>query len=75
MASDRTELHVVPRSGHWHVERGEERIATSDTKEKAVQLAREAAKREQPSQVVVHGEDGEVQDEFTYQDDPFPPRG
>ncbi|WP_179749260.1 DUF2188 domain-containing protein [Microlunatus parietis] len=72
---DRTVLHVVPRSGHWHVEKDEVGVATSDTKEKAVELAREAAGRSKPSQVVVHGEDGQIQDEFTYQDDPFPPRG
>ncbi|MFC7625247.1 DUF2188 domain-containing protein [Microlunatus sp. GCM10028923] len=72
---DRNVVHVVPRSGHWQVEQGETGIATSDTKEKAIQLAREAAGRTKPSQVVVHGEDGRVQDEFTYEDDPFPPRG
>ena len=72
---DRTVLHVVPRSGHWHVENGDEEVATSDKKDKAIELARKAAQSSMPSQVVVHGEDGKVQDEFTYQDDPFPPRG
>jgi hypothetical protein len=72
---DRTVLHVVPRSGHWHVENGDEEVATSDKKDTAIELARKAAQASLPSQVVVHGEDGQIQDEFTYQADPFPPRG
>ena len=72
---DRTVLHVVPRSGHWHVENGDDAIATSDKKDTAIELAKEAAKKQEPSQVVVHGEDGQIQEEFTYGDDPFPPHG
>lgn len=75
MASERTEYHVTPIGQQWHVKRNGEAVLTVETKEQAVSEARERARGEQPSQVVIHTGDGKVEDESTYTDDPFPPRG
>ena len=37
--------------------------------------AKEVAKNQPPSQVVVRKQDGTIQTEYTYGDDPYPPRG
>lgn len=68
----RKRFHVVHESGHWHVESAGSRLVSTDTKLRAIELARDTARREQPSQILVHGEDGKIQEEFTYQHDPHP---
>jgi len=75
--SDRYVLHVVPHGERWAVkERGvdEPRTITA-TKEEAIAAAKTRARKRPPSQVLVHGRDGRIQDEFTYGDDPYPPAG
>ncbi len=46
-----------------------------DLKAEAVARGRELAKAEPPSQLIVHTADGKFENEYTYGDDPFPPRG
>ncbi|MFC5560224.1 DUF2188 domain-containing protein [Ureibacillus thermophilus] len=46
-----------------------------DTKSAAIEEAKRLAKKNIPSQVKVHNQDGTISDEWTYGDDPFPPRG
>ena len=72
----RTEFHVVPDGDSWRVKRDGSPVGGGfDTKDEAVEDGRRRARAEMPSQLFIHGEDGRIQDEHTYQDDPFPPRG
>lgn len=75
--SDRYVLHVVPHDGRWAVkEEGvDEPRAVTATKEEAVAAAKSRAAKRPPSQVIIHGQDGKIQDEATYGDDPYPPQG
>jgi hypothetical protein len=50
-------------------------IGNYDKKSDAVDRARDVAKKQPSSQVVVRMQDGTIQTEYTYGDDPFPPRG
>lgn len=68
--------HVVPRDNQWAV-RGAG--ATRDTelfgrKQDAVDRAREIAQNQQ-TELVVHGENGQIQYKDSHGHDPFPPRG
>jgi uncharacterized protein DUF2188 len=73
MASNRTVYHVVPNASgeRWVVsqENGEFREAHR-TKEEAVNAAKERARSQEPSQVKVHKQDGNMEYESTYGDDP-----
>ena len=74
----RTVFHVATRDGQWVVTRERRPDGEYDafeTKDEAIERARRIAHAERPSQVKVHGTDGQVENEFTYGDDPFPPRG
>jgi hypothetical protein len=74
--SNRTPHHVVPHENGWAVRRegGDRASAVTPTKEEAVDRGRELAQRENGS-LVIHRENGTFQEERTYGDDPFPPRG
>lgn len=74
MASNRKVYHVVPnadRSG-WVVSRenNDSFREEYDTKEEAVQAAKQRARGEEPAQVKVHRADGNMEYESTYGDDP-----
>lgn len=74
----RTVFHVATHEGKWVVRRERRPDGEYDafeTKDEAVERARRIAREEIPSQVKVHRTDGTIEDEFTYGDDPFPPRG
>ena len=74
MAS-RTQYHVVPDGAGWKVEHGSTVDSTHATKDEVIASGREVAKGNQPSQLIVHTADGKIENESTYQDDPFPPAG
>ena len=68
--------HVVPtEDGRWAVQgEGNERATrVVDTQEEAIRIAREIAMNME-SEVVIHGEDGQIRDSDSYGNDPFPPR-
>jgi hypothetical protein len=76
--SPRLVYHVKPtRSGRWAVARkGAARpSATFDRKPEAVARGRELARRGSKGQLVVHGQDGRIQNAFTYGSDPRRTRG
>lgn len=75
--AQRTVYDVVPRDGKWAVKRRGAERATGvfDDKVDAVARAIELAKAIGHSQVVLHGRDGRIQTEYTYGDDPYPPKG
>ena len=68
--------HVVPTSnGKWGV-RGEgnsKLTKITSTQNKAIEKAREIAKN-QRSEVVIHGENGKIQDRDSYGNDTCPPK-
>ena len=74
MASDRTVFHVTPYVNSWKVKTEGagpyEFEAVMDTKEEAERVAKEHARAQVPSQVIVHNQDGKISDEATYGDDP-----
>ncbi len=69
---ERKKYHVVPCESGWKVEleHSHEALIINRIKDAAVQSARELAKNNKPSQVIVHGKDGKIQEEYTYGDDP-----
>ena len=69
------DIHVVPRDSGWAVKKeGNERASSlHDTKDRALDHARDQARRERV-EVVIHKKDGKIQDSDSYGRDPFPPR-
>ena len=77
-SGSRKSYHVTPNADDgWKVKAagGERASSTHETKAQAVERARELAKNQDKSQVVVHRRDGTIQTEWTYGSDPFPPEG
>ena len=74
MATDRTVFHVTPYVNSWKVKTEGagpyEFEAVMDTKEEAERVAKEHARQQMPSQVIIHNQDGKIADEATYGDDP-----
>jgi uncharacterized protein DUF2188 len=72
--AQRAIFHVTPFHNGWQVKgqgAGEfDQEAVVDTKDRAVELARERAKSTEPSQVIIHKQDGVIETEYTYGDDP-----
>jgi hypothetical protein len=68
--------HVVPHGKDWAVKGAgnEKSTAITDTKAQAIKIATEIAKN-QLSEVVIHGKNGQIQDKNSYGNDPFPPKG
>lgn len=69
--------HVTERDGEWRVKRvGARRAAhVCSSKAAAVSLAKSLAKRAPLGQVIVHGDNGRLQTEYTYGKDPRRTRG
>ncbi|MDX1547365.1 MAG: DUF4342 domain-containing protein [Rhodothermales bacterium] len=69
--AEKTVYRVVPREDGWAVEKaGADRaVRVEATKKEALDEARGFARNNRPSEVVVHREDGTIQDRFTYHED------
>lgn len=69
-AATRVVYHVSTQDDGWKVqaEGAETPVVTKDTKGEAVDAARELAKSQEPSQVVVHKMDGTIQHSYSYGD-------
>lgn len=68
--------HVVPdKNGGWNVKGAGNSKGTvhTDTKAEAIKKAVEIAKNQQ-SEVVIHGKNGQIQDKDSYGNDPNPPK-
>jgi hypothetical protein len=73
--SERQSYHVVPYVNGWQIRLGKAddengALGVWDHKDLAIERARDIAKEKMPSQVIVHGENGRIQKEWTYGDDP-----
>lgn len=66
--AERATWDVSPSENSWEIKkRGNDRAtATKDTKSEAVSRAKEIARGNEPSQVVVRRKDGTVQETFSY---------
>lgn len=73
----RKRIWVSPEEGKWKVKTEGAQRATKiyDKKEDAVRKAAEIAKGEKPSQVLIQKLNGKIQEERTYGNDPYPPKG
>jgi len=69
-AASRVVYHVSTQDDGWKVqaEGAETAVVIKDTKGEAVDAARELAKSQEPSQVVVHKMDGTIQHSYSYGD-------
>ena len=73
MASNRTVYHVVPNASgeRWVVSQENDNFRQEfTTKEEAVNAAKVRARGQEPSQVKVHKQDGNMEYESTYGQDP-----
>jgi len=70
-------IWVSPDGDKWKVKKegGQKASGIFDNKDDAVNRAKELAKKDQPSQIVIQKRDGQIQEERTYEDDPYPPKG
>ncbi|MBS1562497.1 MAG: DUF2188 domain-containing protein [Bacteroidetes bacterium] len=71
----RAVYYVSPTTNGWKVTKDGVLLSSHYTKEVAVETAKTKAKANKPSQVIVQKKDGTFETEYTYQDDPYPPRG
>ena len=63
--------------GEWKVkaENASRASCSHETKAEAVGRAKELANGQDTGQVIVHKQDGTIQTEYTYGQDPYPPKG
>lgn len=75
--ANRKTYHVTSRDGDWVVQAEKAARASSKhpNKAEAVDRAVELAKSQGLSQVIIHKQDGTIQEERTYGKDPYPPKG
>ncbi len=68
---------VGPDGDRWSLKNrgGSRATGTFDRKEDAVSRGRELAKAQERGQLVIKKQNGRIQTEYTYGDDPFPPAG
>ncbi|WP_428678677.1 DUF2188 domain-containing protein [Sphingopyxis sp.] len=68
--------HVVPHNDSWAVRGAGNERATSihETQQAAIDAARNIA-RNQSSELLIHGRNGQIRERDSYGEDPFPPRG
>lgn len=75
----RTKYHVTKTDEGWQGKKeGAQRASvTGATKEDVVKKTIELAKKQGESSVVIHKQDGKIQEERTFpkSSDPFPPKG
>lgn len=68
--------HVVPHPDGWAVKGAGALRASSvhDTQRAAIDAAREVA-RNQGTELLIHGRNGQIRDRDSYGHDPYPPKG
>lgn len=71
----RKRYDLVPSGSYWAVTHGGSTLFTHVTKADAIIAGVTVARANQPSQLLIHRANGTIEDERTYGDDPYPPRG
>lgn len=59
----------------WHVRHEQRTLSSHDTKPPAIDAGVIVAKANQPSELFICLENGQIEDRRTYGDDPYPPPG
>ena len=69
-------VHVVPQDNNWAVkkENSQRASAVYSTQKEAIDRARELAKNEN-SELLIHGRNGQIREKNSYGNDDFPPKG
>ena len=62
---DRTRYEVVPEDGGWAVETGGKSTPPFPSKELAISAATRRAQEDSPAEVIVHAEDGTIEEQRT----------
>lgn len=73
--SARKRYDVVYEGSEWRLKHLGSTLYRAQIKQNAVNAGVQEARRNMPSQLLIHRVDGTIEDERTYGDDPFPPRG
>ena len=68
--------HVTPKGNMWQVKGAGNSKATVivPTQKEAINIAKGIAKN-QGSELIIHGRNGQIREKNTYGHDPFPPKG
>lgn len=68
-AEDVAEYHLLPHEEGWQVKPSgaEYAVSTYETKDKALESARDLARRQSPSRLVIHRADGTIQSWHSYE--------
>lgn len=68
--------HVVPHGNQWAVRgAGNSRVTSIyDTQAEAIDRARSIAQNQQ-SEMLIHGQNGQIRERNSYGNDPYPPEG
>ena len=68
--------HVVPTRGRWGIKgEGNSRLtSTFDRQSDAIAAARQIS-RNQSSELIIHGRNGQIRERDSHRNVPFPPRG
>ncbi|MGH7510944.1 MAG: DUF2188 domain-containing protein [Gemmatimonadales bacterium] len=66
---------VVPYGTNWQVKHEGRVLSTHVLKSDAIEAGRKVAKANMPSQLTILKQDGTIEEEFTYGNDPYPPVG
>lgn len=68
-------FHVVPNGSNWQVKHAGKVLTNHFLKSAAIEKGRDYALANKPSQLVIHLANGQIETEYTYGDDPNPPKG
>lgn len=71
----RKRYDVSPAGTSWKVTHLGSTLSNHSIKQDAIDAGVKVARANVPSQLIIHRADGTIEDERTYGDDPFPPRG
>ena len=68
--------HVTPHGNQWQVKGAGNKKATAvtQTQQQAINIARDIAKN-QKSELVIHGQNGQIRQKDSFGNDPYPPKG
>lgn len=67
-------VRVLPQDGNWKVTFNSIFKKKFELKSEAISYWRELAQNNKPSQLVIHKADWTIEIEYTYWNDPYPPK-
>ena len=68
--------HVVPTRGRWGIKgEGNSRLTSTFDRQSDAIAAAQQISRNQSSELIIHGRNGQIRERDSHGNDPFPPRG